>query len=444
MAMNTAANLAEKVLGRGDAAVTTDLSNPANKGEPAGSGTMLALIWNGKNSVKVVKVPEPTIVDPDDVTIKVTGSTVCGSDLHLYHGSILEMKKNDILGHEFCGIVDKIGPNVKHVKPGDRVVASFQIACGKCQYCKKGYSSMCDFTNNSAVENQLYGKRTAGMFGYAHLTGGFAGGQAEMVRVPFGDVNLLQIPDDVPDEKALYLSDVLTTSYHCVVDTGVKDGDVVGVWGAGPIGYFVARWAYIKGAKRVIMVDSNWRLDWIKKRLPNVETLDFSKVGAKEGVSGAIKKMVPDGLDVALECASGEFTKGYLAAIETAVGLQTDTSEIINEMILAVRKFGRIGITGIYAGFTNHFNIGAIMETGIRLIGNGQAPVQLYWKDVLKDYVQTGKIDPLEMVTHRVDIADLEQVYKAFDNKDDGMMKVYVQTKYSASPCEGCPPLVRM
>jgi len=303
---------------------------------------------------------------------------------------------------------------------------------------------MCDLTNRSSVENILYGHRTAGMFGYAHLTGGFAGGQAEMVRVPFGDVNLLKIPDNVPDEKALYLSDVLTTSYHCVVDTGVKEGDTVGIWGAGPIGLFAAQWALIKGARKVVMVDSNWRLDYAKQKLPQVDTLDYSKLSTKEGVSGALKKMVSGGLDVALECASGEFAKGYLAAIETALGLQTDTSEILNEMILSVKKFGRIGITGVYVGFTNHFNIGAVMEKGVRLIGNGQAPVQMYWKEILNDYLLTGKIDPLMMVTHRVDIADLEKVYEMFDKKDDGMMKVFVQTKYSAPPCEGSPKLVRV
>jgi len=272
--------------------------------------------------------------------------------------------------------------------------------------------------------------------------GGFAGGQAEQVRVPYGDVNLLKIPDGVPDEKALYLSDVLSTSFHCVEDTGVKEGDAVGIWGAGPIGFFVAQWCILKGARKVILIDNNWRLAWAKERLPTVETLDYSKV---KSVPEELKTRVSGGLDVALECAAGEFTKGYLAAFEIAVGLQTDTCEIINEMILAVRKFGRIGVTGVYAGFTNHFNIGSVMEKAVRLIGNGQAPVQKYWKQILED-IEQGKIDPLLMVSHRVDITDMAKLYKEFDARSAelGMMKVYVQTQYSSPPCEGSPALTAL
>lgn len=388
-----------------------------------------------------VEVPKPKVIEDRDVILKVTGSTVCGSDLHLLHGSVVEMQKGDILGHEFCGIVDHVGSAVKNVQKGDRVVASFQIACGDCLYCKKKQSSQCEKTNSNTIENGMYGGRTAGMFGYSHFTGGFAGGQAEYVRVPWGDVNLLKLPDDVPDEKGLYLSDVLCTSWHCVVDTGVKSGDVVAIWGAGPIGQMCADFSFINGASRVIMLDSNWRLDWIKERYPKVETVDYSQLKGTKAVMSKLKEMVGGrGPDVALECVAGEYPKGWLHTLELAAGLETDTSEILNEMIESVKNFGRVGITGVYVGYTNHFNIGSLMERGIRFIGNGQAPVHMYWEMLLK-MIQDGKIDPLKMLSHRVRVEDLDKVYYKFQKREDGMQKVFVQTRFSAKPCPGSPSL---
>lgn len=272
--------------------------------------------------------------------LKITGSTVCGSDLHLLHGSVVELEKGDILGHEFCGIVDDMGPAVKNLQKGDRVVASFQIACGSCFYCNKKLSSQCEKTNANTIENAMYGGRTAGMFGYSHFTGGFAGGQAEYTRVPYGDVNLLKLPDDVPDEKGLYLSDVVSTSWNCVVDTGVKEGDIVAIWGAGPIGQMTADFSFINGASRVIMVDQNWRLDYVKEKYPKVETVDFTQLkGQKGGVVGKLKEMCDGrGPDVALECVAGEYPKSWLHTVELMTGLETDTSEILNECIESVKK----------------------------------------------------------------------------------------------------------
>lgn len=307
-------------------------------------------------------------------------------------------------------------------------------------YCKKKLSSQCEKTNSNTIENAMYGGRTAGMFGYSHFTGGFAGGQAEYVRVPYGDVNLLKLPDSVPDEKGLYLSDVVSTSWNCVVDTGVKDGDVVAVWGAGPVGQMCVDFAFMNGASRVIVIDQNWRLDYVKEKYPKAETLDFSKIPSGSSVPAELKKMVKNGPDVALECVAGEYPKSWAHSIEIAAGLETDTSEIINEMIESVKNFGRCGITGVYVGYTNHFNIGSLMERGIRLIGNGQAPVHLYWEDLLKK-IEAGEIDPLKMVTHRVRVEDLDKVYYKFEKKEDHMQKVYVQTRFSAPPCEGSPAL---
>lgn len=364
MAVSQAAAKAEQAIGHGDNATTAqDVTNPGRDRNAYGdeSEQMKALVWQGKNKVEVVTCPKPKVIEDRDVILKVTGSTVCGSDLHLLHGTVVELEKGDILGHEFCGVVDEVGSGVTKWKKGDRVVASFQIACGDCHFCKQKLSSQCTKTNSNTIENYMYGGRTAGMFGYSHFTGGFAGGQAEYARVPYGDVNLLKLPDDVPDEKGLFLSDVVSTSWNCVVDTGVKEGDVVAIWGAGPIGQMAADFSFINGASRVIMIDSNWRLDWVKEKYPKVETVDYSQLKGAKGVQTKLKEMV-DGLgpNVALECVAGEYPKSWAHTIELAAGLETDTSEILNEMIESVRNYGRVGITGVYVGYTNHFNIGML------------------------------------------------------------------------------------
>ena len=446
MAMSQAALKAEQAIGHGDNATTLqDVTNPDQYPNAAATSgeKMKALAWMGKNKVEIVEVSKPRIMEPRDVILKITGSTVCGSDLHLLHGSVVELQKGDILGHEFCGVVDEVGSEIKNLQKGQRVVASFQIACGDCYYCKQKLSSQCEKTNSNTIENAMYGGRTAGMFGYSHFTGGFAGGQSEYTRVPYGDVNLLPLPDDVPDEKGLFLSDVLATSWHAVVDTGVKKGDVVAIWGAGPIGQMAADFSLINGASRVIMIDQNWRLEYIKSKYPNIDTLDFSALSKGESVTSKLKEMCNDrGPDVSIECAAGEYAKGWAHYFEMMLGLETDTSELVNEMITSTRNFGRCGITGVYVGFTNHFNIGSLMERGIRLIGNGQAPVHLYWESLLK-MIQDGQIDPMKMVSHRVRLEDLDKVYYKFENKEDGMQKVFVETKFSFPASEGSPELKR-
>ncbi|KAJ5082184.1 hypothetical protein N7532_011227 [Penicillium argentinense] len=444
MAFTQAANLVEKAVGHGDnASIHTDISNYQNEYGMETGEKVLATTWQGKNTVKLVEMPKPRVVDPGDVIVRVTGSTLCGSDLHLYHGVIPQLQKGDVLGHECCGVVERTGPEATQVNIGDRVVVSFPIACGDCENCRNELYSQCDRTNSNMIENAMYGKRTAGMFGYSHFTGGFAGGQAEYLRVPHGNVNLLPIPAEVPDEKALYLSDVIATSWHCVVDTGVKQGDVVGIWGGGPIGQMCAQFSFYHGASRVILIDGGdaaWRLDFVKKKLPKLETINFTQLPRGESVTSQVKKLVPSGLDVALECAAGEYAKGWVHYFEQMLGMETDTSELLNEMITSVRSFGRIGVTGIYAGYTNHFNIGALMETGVRLIGNGQAPVHKYWKNLM-DLIQKNEINPLDMVTHRLRLEDIEKVYPAFEKRQEGMQKIFLQTKYSSSPAPDAPAL---
>ncbi|ESK94741.1 alcohol dehydrogenase [Moniliophthora roreri MCA 2997] len=430
--MQAAANKLQEQLGT----IPTEV-HAEYKHTPGGE-TMRALAWFGKDDVRMVDAPVPDITEPDDVIVQVTGTTICGSDLHLYHSEIVTLQKGDILGHEFMGKVHKVGPNVKNLQVGQRVVASFQIACGKCEYCQQKLSSFCDRTNSSSLMNYMYGQRDAGFFGYSHFTGGFPGGQAEYVRVPFGNVNLLPIPSDISDEKALYLSDVLPTSYHSVVDTDVRAGDVVGIWGLGPIGQCTARWALLKGAKRVIGIDKDPRRLAFAREKSGIETIDFTK---HKDVPKRIYELVPRGLDVAIDCGTFHEPKTLIHKAQKALMLETDVPETINEMIVSVRKMGRCGIIAAYSAFANGVNVGALMEKGVRLIGNGQAPVHKYWEEILNDYIKTDKFDPTFMITHRTPLEDMPKLYAAFDKYVDGVEKVFVETKFSDKPdaAAGCP-----
>jgi len=451
MATSQIAYAAEKAIGHDGSAITAqDISVPS--GDTGKSATMKALVWMGKNKVEIHDVQQPKIIEPTDVILKVTGSTVCGSDLHILHGVVPEMEKGDVLGHEFCGVAYELGSDVKKVQKGKRYVASFQFACGDCFFCKNKLSSQCEKTNSNQIMKSMYGGQTAGMFGYGHITSGTQGGQAEYVRVPIGDVNLLEIPDDVPDEKALYLSDVLATSYNCVHDTAVYPDDQVAIWGMGPIGQFAAIFALKAGASKVICIDTEPRLTFMKEHWPSehkdkLELIDYKNysfgVTTKPTVVSRLKELCGGrGPDVCLECAAGEYAKGWFHWIQMQLGIEQDTSEIINEMIEGVRNFGRCGITGIYFGYTNTINIGSLMERGVRLIGNGQAPVHKYWEDLLA-MIQKGEIEPLDMVSHRVRLEDLDKIYYMFEKREENMQKVYVETQFSAPACAGCPPLKR-
>ncbi|BFZ62092.1 hypothetical protein YB2330_003171 [Saitoella coloradoensis] len=429
--MNAASNVAATVMDTIPTSTTTESRDPPN-GE-----TMRALAWFGKHDVRIIDAAKPQVTEPTDVVVAVTGSTVCGSDLHLYNGEILQLQKGDILGHEFCGVVESVGSSVSKWKVGDRVVASFQIACGQCEYCKKGLSSMCDTTNSSPVMNTMYGHRFAGLFGYSHFAGGFAGGQAEYVRVPWAETNLLKIPDGVPDERALYLSDIVCTAYHACKEANVQEGDVVGLWGLGPIGLLCAQWCKLMGAKRIIGIDNvTDRLDFAQKKY-GVEPLNF----AEKDTSKGIQEMVPGGLDKAIDCAAFRYAKGVIHKVERALALETDTSETVNEMITLVKKFGTCVLIADYAGLTNHFNIGALMEKGVRLIGGGQAPVQMYWEELMEKWIKTDKFKVEDIVTHRFTLEDVPGIYDVFDKKEEGIMKCFVQTKHSKAPAAGTPRL---
>ncbi|GAA6047833.1 hypothetical protein JCM3770_004665 [Rhodotorula araucariae] len=462
--MNAAAKGLERTMDDPPHDITAEINNPSQRTDGADpSGEMMkSLVWNGKMKVAVEEARKPKVVDAKDVVLKVTGSTVCGSDMHLLAGAIIELQKGDILGHECMGIVESVGPGIKDLKVGDRVVAGFNIACGECFMCQKKLSSACVKTNNSSLMNAMYGGRTCGMLGYSHFTGGFAGGQAEYVRIPYGDANCVKVPEGVYDEDALYISDSLVTSLHQVEDTGVKEGDIVGIWGVGVIGLMGGIWSSMKGAKHIIAVDNvDWRLEnfreKVSKNYPNVK-IDLINFEKDKGVVKKIHELTapgsggrpdtrPPGLDIALECAAGEYAKSWIHKLEMLTGLETDTSEILNEMIESTIGFGSVGVTGVYAAYTNHFNIGSMMQRGVRLIGNGQAPTHKYMQRIMDDYIVTGKVKPRELfVTHRIGIEQIDKVYYSMRERsaEDKIIKTFISTKFSGPPAPGAPPLTTL
>ncbi|EFN59413.1 hypothetical protein CHLNCDRAFT_8842, partial [Chlorella variabilis] len=319
--------------------------------------------------VRVVEAAVPVATDPQDVILRVTSTAICGSDLHLYTGELRSMpgmKKHDILGHEFMGMVEEVGPEVKEVRKGDRVVVAFDIACGTCFYCRNSYYTSCDNTNPSKEQEMMYGHRSGGFFGYSHLTGGWDGGQAEYVRVPFANLNCLKVPASLSDNQVVLLSDILPTAWHSCELGEVAEGDRVAIWGAGPVGLLAAHCAFARGAQRVILIDrEEERLAFARERIRNgtVETINFTSGGASSVGTGCPfwHPFLPLALILASSCnpAVGlHYTSSWLHYFETALKLETDPSEIVNELIECCRKGGRVAIAGAYAGYCNHFNIG--------------------------------------------------------------------------------------
>jgi len=381
--------------------------------------------WQGNKDVKIVERPKPMITEPQDCVVKITASTICGSDLHLYHNEFSGMHKGDILGHEFMGIIESVGSEVKNFKVGDRVVISAIIADGKCYYCQNQLFSCCDTTNPSKEMEQLYGHRTAGIFGYSQLTGGYDGGQAEFVRVPYADVNCLKVPDNLSDEKVLFLSDIVCTGWHANELGGVKEGQTVAVWGCGPVGLMALAWAKFLGAKRIIAIDGvDYRLQMAKQKL-GAEIIDITK----QDVIKTIQESVPNGPDVCIDAVGFRFPKGLFQKIQRTIKLETDTSDILSEAIYCVRKGGTVSVVGDYLAYANQFPIGAFMEKGLTMAG-GQVHVQKYWKQLL-EYIQTGKFDPTFVITHTMPLEKADIAYRMFDQKEDGMVKVVLKTMAS-------------
>jgi threonine dehydrogenase-like Zn-dependent dehydrogenase len=384
---------------------------------------MRAACWMGKQRVEVHDVPEPTILNSRDAIVRVTSCAICGSDLHLYNGFIPSMKSGDILGHEFMGEVMEVGRGVKDLKPGDRVVVPFTIACGVCWFCQQGLTTLCDNSNPSgAAQEMAWGHAASGAFGYSHLTGGYPGGQADFVRVPFADFGALKV-NGLSDEQALFLGDIFPTGWMGADMCEIKPGQVVAVWGCGPVGLFAIKSAFMLGAERVIAIDRfNYRLQMARDI--GADTINYAEV---DGHLDLLKHMTggrgPDAcIDaVGLE-AHAEGLQYTYDRLKQAVMLESDRPIALREAIMACRNGGIIAVIGVYAGLIDKFPMGVIMNRGLT-IRSSQTPVHRYMRPLLKR-VENGEIDPSFVITHRLPLSEAARGHEMFLNKEDRCEKV--------------------
>jgi threonine dehydrogenase-like Zn-dependent dehydrogenase len=384
---------------------------------------MRALCWHGKEKVQVDTVPDPRILNPRDAIIRITSTAICGSDLHLYDGYVKTMEEGDILGHEFMGEVVETGPGVKNLRSGDRVVVPFTISCGSCFYCRQNLWSLCDNSNpNAWIPEKAYGQSASGLYGYSHMMGGYAGGQAEFVRVPFADVGPLKVPSGIPDEKLLFLSDIFPTGYAAVERCNIKPTDIVAVWGCGPVGQFAIRSAFILGAAKVIAIDRfGPRLDMAQKA--GAETIDYEEC---DDLDAELKSRTGGrGPDVCVD-AVGMEAHGLTAAAKIdrakqAMMLETDRPYVLRQVIQCCRKGGQVSLPGVYVGLVDNFPIGTAFNKGLTLT-MGQTHMQKYMKPLF-DLVSEGRIDPSDIITHRVSLEDAPEAYRIFRDKEDGAVK---------------------
>ncbi|ACK69796.1 Alcohol dehydrogenase GroES domain protein [Gloeothece citriformis PCC 7424] len=384
---------------------------------------MKALCWHGAGDVRVDTVNDPKILNPKDAIIKVTSTAICGSDLHIYDGYIPSMQSGDILGHEFMGEVVEVGSEVKTLKVGDRVVIPFTIACGNCFFCQKDLWSLCDNSNpNAWMIEKMYGHSPSGLFGYSHLFGGYAGGQAEYVRVPFADVGGFKIPDGMSDEQVLFLTDIFPTGYMAAENCNIEPGDTVAVWGCGPVGQFAIRSAFLLGAERVIAIDR------IPERLQmaqqgKAEVLNYEEVDAGEALKEMTGGFGPDAcIDAVGMEAHGTDAIALYDQIKQAVRLETGRPLALRQAIVACRKGGRVSVPGVYGGFIDKVPMGAVVNKALTL-RSGQTHVHRYLRPLL-EHIQNGKIDPTFVITHRLKLEDAPKGYDIFKHKKDNCIKV--------------------
>ncbi|MBN2970912.1 glutathione-dependent formaldehyde dehydrogenase [Roseomonas aeriglobus] len=388
---------------------------------------MRALAWHGKYDVRVDTVDDPEIINPRDAIIRVTSTAICGSDLHLYDGYIPTMQAGDILGHEFMGEVVEVGAR-STLKKGQRVVVPFTISCGGCYHCKKQQFSACDNglpADNQDIAQTAYGQPMSGLFGYSHMTGGYAGGQAEYVRVPFSDVGPIVIPDGVDDDKVLFLSDILPTGWQAAEYAEIEPGDTVAVWGCGPVGLFAVQSAFLMGAERVIAIDHRDGRLALAKRF-GAEVLNFEKVDIYNALMQLTGGIGPDAVidAVGLE-AHGMFVDNIVDHVKAATFLGTDRTHAIRQAILACRKGGRVSMPAVYGGFVDKFPLGAFMEKGLTL-KTGQTHVQHYMPALLAAVLE-DKIDTTFLISHRLDLEQAPEGYDMFKNNQDEVTKVVLK-----------------
>jgi threonine dehydrogenase-like Zn-dependent dehydrogenase len=389
---------------------------------------MRALTWHGKHDVRVDTVPDPQIVNPRDAIIKITSTAICGSDLHLYDHTIPTMKAGDVLGHEFMGEVVEVGRGNTHLKMGQRVVVPFVIACGQCYFCQQQQFAACDNSNPAETADMsefLYGYPMTGAFGYSHLTGGYAGGQAEYVRVPYSDVGPIVVPDGIEDEKVLFLSDILPTGWMAAENCDIKPTDTVAVWGCGPVGLFAVQSAFALGAHRVIAIDHYpHRLDLAKSM--GAEVINFEEVDVREALVEMTGGIGPDACIDAVGMEShGVTADSVMDKVKAAVKLVTDQTHGLRQVIIACRKGGKISIPGVYGGVTDKFPIGALMEKGLS-VKSGQTHVQKYMPKLLK-LILEGKLDTTFLISHRMSLEDAPTGYKMFKERQNEVTKVVLK-----------------
>jgi len=391
---------------------------------------MRANVWSGRNTVQVENVPDPKILNERDAIVRITSTAICGSDLHLYDGYIPTMEKGDILGHEFMGEIVEVGGAVRDLAVGDRVVVPFPIACGNCWACQHELYSVCENSNpNAGMAEKAFGHSTAGIFGYSHLTGGYAGGQAEYARVPFADVGPIKIEDDLTDEQVLFLSDIFPTGYMGAEFCEIKGGEVIAVFGAGPVGQFAIASAVMFGAERVIAIDQyDYRLEMARTKAGATDVINFS---ADADIVEQLKALTggrgPDAVidAVGMEAAHGHGVLHTVDRVKQATRSESDRGHALRDAILACRPGGIVSVIGVYGGLLDKFPSGAFMNKGLTL-KTGQCHVQRYLKP-LYEHVKNGDIDPSFVITHKLPLGEAPHGYETFKHKQDECVKVVLK-----------------
>jgi threonine dehydrogenase-like Zn-dependent dehydrogenase len=388
---------------------------------------MKAVCWHGANDVRVDTVPDPKILNPRDAIIKITSTAICGSDLHLYNGFIPTMESGDILGHEFMGEVVELGSAVKNVQIGDRVVVPFTISCGNCFFCQRDLWSLCDNSNpNGWIAEKMYGHSPAGLFGYTHMLGGYAGGQAEYARVPFADVGLFKIPDGLSDDQVLFLTDIFPTGYMAAENCNIQPGDTVAIWGCGPVGQFAIKSAYMLGAERVIAIDRIPERLQMAKEQCKAEVLNYEELDVGEALKEMTGGRGPDScLDAVGMEAHGTDAMAFYDKAKQAVRLETDRPTALRQLLVACRKGGHVSLAGVYGGFLDKVPMGAAFNKGLTL-KMGQTHVHRYLRPLL-EHVQNGDIDPSFVITHKMSLEEAPTGYEIFKHKKDNCIKVVLK-----------------
>jgi threonine dehydrogenase-like Zn-dependent dehydrogenase len=388
---------------------------------------MRALTWQGTNNVSVDTVPDPQILNPRDAIIRITSTAICGSDLHLYDGVIPTLMPGDILGHEFMGVVEDVGPK-STLKKGQRVVVPFVIACGSCYFCQKQQYAACDNSNpvkNQEISEKLYGHAMSGLFGYSHMTGGYPGGQAEYVRVPFSDVGPIVIADGLEDDKVLFLSDILPTGWMAAENAGIEPGDTVAVFGCGPVGLFCIESALVMGAETVIAIDHHPHRLELARGL-GAKIIDFTETVVGDALMEMTGGIGPDAvIDAVGMEAHGFAPDNVLEIMKQKVGPGADRGHALREAISAVRKGGRVSIPGVYGGYLDKFPLGAMMEKGLE-IRTGQTHVQRY-SQMLLDKIGNGQLDSTFLISHHLPLEQAAEGYKNFHDNQNEWTKVVLK-----------------